>query len=451
MNPQAADPKLRRSLDALARLGDVAAVRSRNLSRTHRERLVANGYLREVLQGWYVPVRGDLPADPARAWYDQFWAFCAGYLDSRFGTAWCLAPEHAIAVHTGDWTVPGQLVVRTARGGNKPLTLPHGTGLLDLRLQPPADRVEVRALGIRIMELESALIASPIASYRSHPRHLHAALWLLDDVEVLTARLIEGRHSKVAGRLAGALRQIGRPALADALSAGLRTAGIAISETEPFARAPRPTGRDPSPYPNRQSLRRRWAAMRGPVLEAWPGSSGAEQPARPRGGGPAEDPATAFAQEHCTWQAQLLASSASAGDVCAEYLGHYRRRSRYRRGRAHTPPRHEAMRDLLPVLFELLGEEPDARVAAVLGHWLLTLLAPFEHGNRRLALALSQQLLTTAGQASSPRGGPAGCPADPADGALGAAPAADYEAALRSAWIEDDPRALTRLLAGRRA
>jgi hypothetical protein len=504
LNPQAVDPKLRRSLDALAHLGDRAAIRSRDLSRTHRERLLTRGHLREVLKGWYLPVRPDAPGDPARAWYDAFWAFCAGYLDARFDAAWCLAPEHAIAVHTGDWTVPEQLVVRTARGGNKPLALPWGTSLLDLRLQPPApDRVEVRALGVRIMDLESALIASPAASYRSQPRHLHAALWLLDDVETLAARLIEGGQGKVAGRLVGALRQIQRPALADALAAAMRGAAVTVTVTRPFARAPRPAARNPSPYPNRQSLRRRWAAMRGAVLEAWP-APGAQPPAPPdaaeavtaveltgartdpaavsafatgtTGVGlehagtalaagylalrqnlaerAAEDPAAIFAAEHREWHRLLLTPSASAGQAAPEHVGHYRRRARYRRGRPHTPPRHEAMRDLLPVLFELLGDEPDARVAAVLGHWLFTLLAPFERGNRLLALVLSRQLLATAGHASSQagvgRGHPAARPADAPDPAAGTDIAAGYRAALERAWIEDDPRALTRLLAGSR-
>jgi len=210
----AADPKLSRSLDALAALGGSAAIRSRDLSRTHRERLLAHGHLREVLKGWYVPVRATQPRDPARAWYDDFWAFCADYLHTRFGTDWCLAPEPSIAIHTGDWTVPAQLTVRTPRGGNKPLTLPHGSGLLDLRLKaPPPEQVETRALSLRIMDLESALLASPAASYREQPRHLHAALWLLDDVELLAARLLEGGHSKIAGRLVGALRRIGPRAI----------------------------------------------------------------------------------------------------------------------------------------------------------------------------------------------------------------------------------------------
>lgn len=422
----AADPKLRRSLEALAALAGAAAIRSRDLSRTHRERLLAHGYLREVLKGWYVPAGSAQPSDPARAWYDDFWGFCAGYLEARFGPEWCLAPEHSLAIHTGDWTVPPQLAVRTPRGGNKPLTLPHGTGLLDLRLQPPpAEQVQVRALGVRIMDLETALIASPASSYREQPRLLHAALWLLDDVEALASRLIAGGHSKVAGRLVGALRRIDRHDLAAALATAMQTAGMSVAASDPLPRRPLLTGRDPSPYLNRQSLRRRWAAMRPAVLEAWPAAP--EQRA-----GQAGAPAGAehFVREHRHWHRLLLEPSVNAGAVRAGSIGEYRRHARFRRGSPHTPPRHEAMRDLLPVLFEMLRAETDARVAAVLGHWLLTLLAPFEHGNRLLALALSRYLLGAADYLS-----------------IAAAPAG-YQSALETAWVEDDPRPLTRLLGG---
>ena len=35
------------------------AIRSKDLSRTHRERLIQNGFLQEVIKGWYVPSRPD--------------------------------------------------------------------------------------------------------------------------------------------------------------------------------------------------------------------------------------------------------------------------------------------------------------------------------------------------------------------------------------------------------
>jgi hypothetical protein len=54
--------KLAQSLEALAKLqradGGVA-IRARNLSRTNRERLLAQGFLQSVLKGWLIPSRPD--------------------------------------------------------------------------------------------------------------------------------------------------------------------------------------------------------------------------------------------------------------------------------------------------------------------------------------------------------------------------------------------------------
>ena len=53
--------KLAESLAVLQALQErrAVAVRSGDLTRTHRERLVKNGFLQEVMKGWYIPVHGD--------------------------------------------------------------------------------------------------------------------------------------------------------------------------------------------------------------------------------------------------------------------------------------------------------------------------------------------------------------------------------------------------------
>ena len=53
--------KLAESLQALRNLqqAGVVAIRSSNLTRTHRERLIKNGFLPKVMKGWYVSARPD--------------------------------------------------------------------------------------------------------------------------------------------------------------------------------------------------------------------------------------------------------------------------------------------------------------------------------------------------------------------------------------------------------
>src|ERR1700730_15743074 len=131
--------KLAESLQALHDLRGrgIVAIRSDDLSRTHRERLLESGFLQEVIKGWYIPSRPDEVAGDSTAWYTSFWDFCAAYLSERFDKEWCLSPEQSLSLHGGNRAVPVQLIVRTPKGGNKPTPLRHGTSLFDVRNAMP--------------------------------------------------------------------------------------------------------------------------------------------------------------------------------------------------------------------------------------------------------------------------------------------------------------------------
>ena len=131
--------KLAESLAVLKRLQDkgIVAIHTKNMTRTHRERLLKNGFIKEVMKGWYIPSRPEEPAGESTAWYASFWGFCADYLHSRFGNQWCLSPEQSLSIHSGNWNVPAQLIVRTPKGGNKPTSLLHNTSIMDVRLKLP--------------------------------------------------------------------------------------------------------------------------------------------------------------------------------------------------------------------------------------------------------------------------------------------------------------------------
>lgn len=127
--------KLAESLEALTSLQarGVVAIRTSDLSRTDRERLLENGFIQEVMKGWYIPARPDQPVGESTSWYAVFWSFCAAYLRERFGTAWCLSPEQSLYLHVGNHTVPEQLVVRAPRARNRPTQLLFGTSVFDIR------------------------------------------------------------------------------------------------------------------------------------------------------------------------------------------------------------------------------------------------------------------------------------------------------------------------------
>src|ERR1700678_2833175 len=171
--------KLAESLELLEKLqaaGGAAAIRARDVTRTHRERLVAAGFLQEVLKGWFIPSRPDEVKGESTAWYASYWQFCAVYLRERFGTQWCLSPEQSLSLHAGSWTVPRQLMVRAPKARNAVTKLPHGTSLLDLRSSLPvaADRQVVD--GLQVFSQESALIECSTNFFTHYATDVRAVL-----------------------------------------------------------------------------------------------------------------------------------------------------------------------------------------------------------------------------------------------------------------------------------
>jgi fido (protein-threonine AMPylation protein) len=244
---------------------DVTAIRAAHLSRLHRERLLKNGFIREVMKGWYIAARPDEVPGDSTAWYASFWSFCAAYLNERFTDRWCLSPEQSLALHTGDWTVPRQVLVRTPAGGNKPVALPFGTSLLDARLElPEAQDIELRD-GLRIYSLPAALIACSPTQFTAQNITTRAALAGLADTSALLRRLLDGGRVRSAGRLVGALRSIGRVADADEILQTMRAAGYTLAESDPFSELA-PITVTPASAPV-QRMRMTWEAMRQDVLE----------------------------------------------------------------------------------------------------------------------------------------------------------------------------------------
>ncbi len=460
--------KLAQSLEALHKLqgpGGTTAIRARHLSRTHRERLLANGFLQEVIKGWYIASRPDEMRGDSTPWYASFWRFCSAYLETRFKNNWCLSPEQSLSLHGGNWTVPRQLVVRSPKARNRSTKLPHGTSLLDLRsaLPPLADRGEKE--GMRVFSLESAFIASSSHYFSTNSTDARAGLLLIRDPSPLLARLLEGGHSKIAGRLAGAFRNAGRDRIADEITKTMSAAGYDVRETDPFADRPSfiLSTREKSPYVNR--IRLLWQKMREPIINHFPPAPGLprnitaymkrvdgayltdayhslsiegyrvtpELIERVRSGGwnpekhaqdreqrnamaargywqafqsvrkgvdkvlHGENSGFVANEGHRTWYRELFAPSVTAGLLRPADLAGYRNAQVYIRQSKHVPLNHEAVRDTMPILFELLQEETAPAVRVVLGHFIFVYIHPYMDGNGRIGRFLMNLMLASGG------------------------------------------------------
>ncbi len=87
---------------------------SRDLSRIHRERLLRNGFVQEVIKGWLIGSSSNARDGDSTPWYSSFWEFCARYCNERFGDEWHLSPELSLLLHTEKTVIPSQVIVHSA-------------------------------------------------------------------------------------------------------------------------------------------------------------------------------------------------------------------------------------------------------------------------------------------------------------------------------------------------
>lgn len=229
--------KLAESLAALQDLQKAGrrVIQSRELRRVHRERLLANGFLREVMKGWLISSSPGVRAGDSTAWYASFWEFCGRYCSERFGDDWHLSPEQSLLLFAENTVIPKQVVIYSPRGTNHNIELPFGTSLYDLKqsTMPGAPDVVVKD-GLRLFSPSAALVKVPESLFARQPIETQVALTSMRDASDLLRLLLTGGNSVKAGAIAGALRRIGRPELADEVVKAMKSAGYDVRESDRF-------------------------------------------------------------------------------------------------------------------------------------------------------------------------------------------------------------------------
>ena len=246
-------------------------VRASSLTRTYLSRLVKTEFLQPVLRGWYFVTTPAAAAPGSTAWYGHYWSFLRQYLEARFGDTYCLLPEASLHLLTGVTTIPRQLALMQKKPGQQILKLPLGTSLYIYQDRSSFPKQTTLMDSIRVMELAEALQRVPEAYFRSSPDEAALALRLVRDPTPLLRDLLENGRSVVAGRLAGAFRQVGDEATANRILQTLRSAGYDVREVNPFAAPVLPapqTVRTTSPYVAR--LHAMWAKHRDVVEDIFP-------------------------------------------------------------------------------------------------------------------------------------------------------------------------------------
>jgi hypothetical protein len=439
-------------------------IRSSDLPRMDRQRLRRSGYLESVVRGWYLPSRPEEPQGSSAAWFMGIREFIAGYCDERFGADWHVSPDQSLMLRTGERTLPRQLQVWARGANNQPMQLPHGCSIFLYRAPQLCDsHVSQDDGGLRLSTLPASLLAVGPGFFAQQPLAARIALASVEDVSELLRPLLDGGHVHIAGRLAGAMRAIGRAAVAGEIVAAMSAAGMVVQESQPFEEAPAllPGGRPASPYVQR--LQAMWQQMRQPVVDAFPVPSEipSDVPAtlekieeryvtdayhslsiegyrvtpelieKVRNGQwdpDGEDAKTrdamaakGYFEAHqkvkeyiastlaarptswpmhdalASWHRALFSPSVTAGILKPSDLAGWRNGQVYIRGALHVPLPKEAVRECMPVFFDLLAAESHPAVRAVLGHFFFVYIHPYMDGNGRLARFIFNAMLVTGG------------------------------------------------------
>jgi len=459
--------KLAESLDVLKQLQDngIVAIKSSILSRTHRERLVENGFIKEVYLGWYMIVPPNEKDGDSTSWYSSYWTFCAQLLEDKYGQNWYISPEQSLLLHAGNWTIPQQLIIRSPDGGNFKTDLPFNTSLFHIKSPLPAKSEIIAISGVRLLSLPAALIACTPKTFTQNPIDVRTALSMIKNASEILSLLLEGGQSIVAGRLVGAFRNMNQDRIADDILKTMSKAGYDVRESDPFENTIEISlsNSEQSPYSNRIKIM--WQQMREVVINNFPKAPGIphdkesylklvdgiyvtdayhslsiekykvtpELIERVRtgtwnAGDNTEDKKHRDAMaakgywetfqlvkksieqvlaggnagkiaddDHSDWYRELFGPSVAAGLLKPADLAGYRNHQVYISQSMHVPLNKEAVRDAMPVLFELLEKEPEASVRSVLGHFIFVFIHPYMDGNGRMGRFLMNVMLASGG------------------------------------------------------
>ena len=459
--------KLAASLEILKGLQDKGkiAIKRSELTRTHKDRLLKNGFISEVYSGWFIISSPENKEGDSTSWYSSYWKFCAQYLNYKYKNQWCMSAEQSLMIHAGNWTVPKQLIIKSPKANNFKTDLPFDTSLFHMKSKLPL-KSEVEVLdGLNVLSLSSALVNASSNTYLQKATDIRTALSLVKTSADILSILLSGGQSIIAGRLAGAFRNIKKDKIADDIIKTMQGVGYDVRELDPFNDHLYISfsSKDASPYANR--IRIMWSDFRKVILEKFPAAPGMpkniekfissvkeiyvtdayhslsieryqvtpELIDRVRNGSwnakdndgdskqrdamaakgywdafqmveksirkvlTGENAGEVLDNDHGDWYRALFGPSVVSGLLKPADLAGYRNHQVYITNSMHVPLNSEAVRDAMPVLIELLAEESEASVKAVLGHFIFVFIHPYMDGNGRMGRFIMNLMLASGG------------------------------------------------------
>jgi Fic family protein len=440
-------------------------IKTEDLSRLDRERLIRAGCLQKIVRGWYLFCKPGTDDGESTAWYASFWNFIRLYLEERFNENYCLSPEASMDIYLGKNYLPHQVVVIAKSGGSALLQLPHNTSLLTYQEDKNFPETIKKVRGLNVLPFEYALCKMTSSFFQKQSQDAEIALRMLKSPDAILHILLKEGMSRAAGRLAGAFRHIDKKEFAESILNTMRAAGFTITEHNPFEMPPLLSHIATLKSPYSARIRTLWEKMHDDIIKILPRTKKIPEDAtrlfkaidatyvqdayhslsiegyqvsealiekialgswRPEDNDEdqthknamaakgyyeafkmvkktirkmlkSKSPIKVLQKDFSNWYLALFSPAVTAGILSAEQLAGFRNQSVYIRGSRHIPLPHTALRDTMDTLFDCLEKEKNQGVQAVLAHFFIGFIHPYNDGNGRMARFMMNALLTSSG------------------------------------------------------
>ncbi len=232
--------KLAAALHALHKVlgSELGVIRGNQLKQPQREILQKNGYLQEIIKGWYFVSDPSAAQGDTTPFFANYWEYVSRYLDERFGDQYCLSPEHSLLIHAENNVIPKQVNIVTSLNSTYKVDLYDDYSLVIYPGKVAEDRTSKQRLrGIYCLTPPACLTALGPRFFQSHANDIQIVMSKIGSAADIA--VFADRNAAAVGRLIGAYRQIGDQNFADSIQKQLEGLPIKIVVTDsPFDQNP---------------------------------------------------------------------------------------------------------------------------------------------------------------------------------------------------------------------
>ncbi|MFA7116544.1 MAG: Fic family protein [Bacteroidales bacterium] len=454
---------LTNSLSKLKEIQDqenTIVIKSDQLSRLNLKRLVDNNFLLPIIKGWYMISNPNVKTRDTTIWYSSYWQFISKYSNNRYKQDWCLSAEQSIFIYSKSTIVPKQIIIKSTKGNNTPISLPNSSSILSLKTKLPKNVNRSNKYRLNLYPLAEAIITCSPSMYTDEALTMRTVLAMINNIDDILKILVDTGMTVRAGRVAGAFRNIGREKFANSIITTMKNIGYDIREEDPFSEIHKIKI---SSSPEATRIRLMWENMRDEVIKnfhrpktnlspnkflehmeaqykldayhslsiegyrvtdeiiekvkdgKWlPNTKDADTKTALAALGYSKafqevknsvrdvlvnrkDISLVIKNDLSNWYTELFTPCVKVGIIKPSDIIGFRSTQVYISNSMHIPLNSEDILDAMSTLLDLIGEESNIGVRAVLGHFIFTFIHPYMDGNGRIGRFLMNVLLSSGG------------------------------------------------------